>query len=152
LHQPRHQDRAGRGRPSILAAVHHKHCPRRALLDRLALRMRAVAEDVDLVEVLACRHVAQGEGLTGHGRRIGTERMNGLDALDAEAALEQRGRNRRGRDGLELVAGGVAEFCHQASSLSSSLALWPEGPGPKSITTAWRYGFSARRYAGARND
>ncbi|MEZ0098149.1 hypothetical protein ABIF25_001731 [Bradyrhizobium elkanii] len=36
--------------------------------------------------------------------------MNILDHLDAEAALEQRGRDRRGGDGFQLVAGGVAEF------------------------------------------
>src|SRR5438477_131087 len=39
LHQPRHQDRAGRGRTRVLAAVDDQHGAGRAILDRLALRM-----------------------------------------------------------------------------------------------------------------
>ena len=119
LHQPRHQDRAGRRGARILAAVHHQHRAGRTILDRLALRMGAVAEHVDLVEILARRHVAQREGLADQRRLIGTERMHVLDHLDAKAALEQRGGDGGGGDGLQLVAGGVAEFGHGSIPLSS---------------------------------
>ncbi len=71
LHQPRHQDGAGGGGAGILAAVHHQHRAGRAILDRLALRMGAVAKHVDLVEVLARRHVAQREGLADQCRLVG---------------------------------------------------------------------------------
>ena len=70
LHQPRHQDGAGGRRAGILAAVHHQHRAGRAILDRLALRMGAVAKHVDLVEILARRHVAQRKGLADQGRLI----------------------------------------------------------------------------------
>ena len=53
FHQARHQDRARGGGTRVLAAVHDQHRTGRAILDRLALRMAAVAEYVDLVEVLA---------------------------------------------------------------------------------------------------
>ena len=44
LHQPRHQDGAGRRGARILAAVHHQHRAGRAILDRLALRMASGRE------------------------------------------------------------------------------------------------------------
>ena len=66
LHQPRDQDGAGRGGARILAAVDHQHRAGRAFLDRLALRMGAVLEDAERVEVLARRDVAQREGLADH--------------------------------------------------------------------------------------
>src|SRR6516165_5752894 len=121
LHQPRHKDRAGGRRTRILAAVHDKHCAGRALLHCLALGMGAVAKDIELVEVLARRHVAQREGLTDHGRLIGAQGMGVLNALDAKTALEQRGRDGGGRDGFQFVAGGVAESGH-----GSILAVVPE--------------------------
>ena len=65
-HQPRDQDRAGGGRARVLAAVDHQHGAGRALLDGLALRMRAVLEHADRVQVLARRDVAQREGLADH--------------------------------------------------------------------------------------
>src|ERR1700712_5724170 len=63
LHQPRYQDRAGGRRTGILAAIHDQHGANWTILDRLALRMGAVAKHLDLVEVLACRHVAQRKSL-----------------------------------------------------------------------------------------
>src|SRR5436190_436017 len=94
----------------IFTAVHHQDRAHRAVLDRLALRMRTVAKHLQLVEVFARRHVAQRKGLAHQGRLVGAQRMHILNALDAEAALVERGRDRRGGDGLELGAGGVAEL------------------------------------------
>ena len=117
LHQPRHQDRAGRGRARVLAAVHHQHAACRAILDRLALRMGVIPEHVDGVEILARGHVAEREGLTDHGRLVRTEGVHILHHLDAQAALEQGGGDGGGGDGFELVAGGFAEFGHSMLSL-----------------------------------
>jgi hypothetical protein len=78
--------------------------------------MGAIAKHVDLVEILARRHVAQREGFPNQRRLIGAQRMHVLDHLDAEATLEQRGGNCCGRDRLQLVAGGVAQFCHGSHS------------------------------------
>jgi hypothetical protein len=72
--------------------------------------MRAVTEHVDLVEILARRHVSQRKGFADHGRLIRTQRANILDHLDAKTALEERGRHRGGGNALELVACGVAQF------------------------------------------
>ena len=147
LHQPRHQDRTGRRRARILAAVHHQHRAHGTILDRLALRMRTIAEYLDRVEILPRRHVAQREGLADHGRLIRAQGMHILDHLDAEAALEQRGGNGGGGDGFQLVAGGVAEFGHGYVALSSFVIPgWPAGPGPESIRphSLRRNGFRAR--------
>ncbi|WP_456316694.1 hypothetical protein [Teichococcus aestuarii] len=76
-----------------------------AFLHRLALRVGAVAEHVELVEVLARRHVAQREGLPHHALRHRAQRLHALDHLAAEAALEQRGGQGGGADLLQLVAG-----------------------------------------------
>jgi hypothetical protein len=73
----------------------------------------AVAEHVDLVEILARRHVAQREGLADQHRLIGTERLHVLDHLDTEAALEQRGGDGGSGNRLQLVAGGFAQSCHR---------------------------------------
>ena len=91
-HQPRHQDRAGRRRARVLAAVHHQHGAGRTILDRLALRMAAVAEHFQPVQVLARRHVTQGEGRADQHRLDRRQRMHVLDGLVAKAALEQGGR------------------------------------------------------------
>ena len=74
--------------------------------------MAAILEHLDRIEVLARRDVAQRERLADHRRLLRAERMNVLDALDAQAALEQRGGDGGRRHGLELVAGGGAEFGH----------------------------------------
>ena len=91
LHQPRHQDRAGRGRAGVLAAVDDHHRAGRALLHRLALRVVAVLEHRDRVQVLARRDVAQREGLAHHVGQAGIQRAHVLDEGVAQAALEQRG-------------------------------------------------------------
>src|SRR5262249_3196758 len=121
LHQSRHQDRAGGGSPRIFAAVHDQHRAGRTILDRLALRMGTVAEHVDLVEVLARRHVAQREGFADQRRLVRAQRTNVLDHLNTEAALEQCGGHRRGGNRLQLVARGVAQFAHVLASVNRRL-------------------------------
>ncbi len=74
--------------------------------------MRAVAKHLELVQILARRHVAQREGLAHQGRLIRAKRMHVLNALGSKTALEQRGRDRRRADGFELAAGSVAKFGH----------------------------------------
>ena len=110
LHQPRHQDSAGGCRTRVLAAVHDQHRAGRAILDRLALRMSTVAKHVDRVEILTRRHVAQRKGLADQCRLIRVQGVHILDHLDAEATLEQGGRDGGGGDGFEFISGGFAEF------------------------------------------
>ena len=51
---------------AILAAVHDEHMAGWTGLDRGALRMRRIAEDVELVQVFTRRDIAQREGLPDH--------------------------------------------------------------------------------------
>jgi hypothetical protein len=108
LHQPRHQDGAGGRGAGVLAAVHHQHRAGRAIFHRLALRMGAVAKHLELVEVLARRHVAQRKGLADQRRLIRTQWVHVLHELHAEPALVQGGGDGGRADGLEFVAGSVA--------------------------------------------
>ena len=103
-HQARHQDRARRCGARVLAAVDDEHGAGRAVLDGLALRMRAILEHADGVEILARRDVAQREGLADHRLGVRIERMHVLDELIAQAALVERRAQRRRAHGLELVA------------------------------------------------
>ena len=64
--QPREEDPAGGGGLGLVAAVHHEHVAGRDLLDRRALRVVVVLEDVERVDVLPGRDVAQREGGTRH--------------------------------------------------------------------------------------
>ena len=112
LHQPGHQYRARGRRAGILAAVHHQHRTWRTILDCPALRMASIAKHIDLVEVFARRHVAQRESFADQYRLVRAERMHILDHLDSKTALEERGRDRCGRDGLQFAAGRFAEFWH----------------------------------------
>src|SRR6185437_12076728 len=158
FHQPRHQDRAGRGGARVLAAVHHHYRTGWAVLDRLALRMAAVAEHVELVEVFARRDVTQGEGLADQRRLVGRQRMDVLDRLDAIAALEQGGRHGRRADGAELVAGlglhGHSQYWRRQASRSSPASVRPvpasrmPAPSPASLTK--KLGKVLRTHAGLR--
>ena len=103
LHQPRHQNATGGGGPRILAAVDHHHRAGRAFLDGLALRMGAVEEDADRVEVFARRDVAQRVGGADHVAERGIERPHILDELAAQAALEK---------GVQSVAVLTVLSCH----------------------------------------
>jgi hypothetical protein len=76
----------------------------RTFLDTLALRMAAVLEHAEMVEVLARRNVAQRIGGPDHGRRVRVEAVDALDEGVAEAALEQDGGQRGGGHRLQLVA------------------------------------------------
>ena len=68
-HHARHQDAAGRRDARVAAAVHHQHAAGRNVLDGLALRVGAVGEHVERVDVLARRNVAQRVGRSDHRRR-----------------------------------------------------------------------------------
>jgi hypothetical protein len=74
--------------------------------------MGTVAEDVNLIEILACGHVAQRKSFADQRRLFVSQRMHVLNHLNAKPALEQRRRDGRGGDGLELVAGGFGEGWH----------------------------------------
>ena len=79
--RPREQDPArGRG-PRLVAAVHHEDVAGRDVLDRLALRVVVVLEDVERVDVLAGGDVPEREGGTGH-----PVRRDGPDALQEDVA------------------------------------------------------------------
>src|SRR5215468_9041672 len=82
-HQTRDEDGTGGCRTRILAAVDHHHRPRGAFLDRLALRMGAILEHRNWIEILPRGYVAQRERLTDHVAEISVERMNVLDELIA---------------------------------------------------------------------
>src|SRR5262245_40027392 len=76
----------------------------RAFLDAFALRMAAILEHAEVVEVLARRNVAQRIGGADHRRCAGIEPVNALDEGVAKAALEQNGGQRGGRYRRELRA------------------------------------------------
>jgi hypothetical protein len=99
------QDAAGRGGRTVLAAVDDEDGARRALLDPLALRVRAVFEDAQMVEILPGRDVAQRIGRADHRRRVRVDAVNALDVGVAEPALEQRRGEGGGRDGAQALAG-----------------------------------------------
>ena len=123
-HQPGDQDRARRRGARILAAVHDQHRAGRAELDRLALRMVRILEHCHRVEVLARRHVAQGEGLADHRARTRVERMDVLDELVAQAPLEEAARQRRRADRLQLLARRGGQLGHHPSP--RPLFFWRE--------------------------
>ena len=102
LHQPREQDAARGGRRGVAAAVDHEDGAGRAFLDALALRVAAVLEDTEMIEILARRDVAQRVGRADHARARPGSRARSRDEQVAEAALEQNGRQGCRRDRLEL--------------------------------------------------
>ena len=83
---------------------------------RRALRMGAVGEHVERVDVLARRNVAQRVGRADHRRRIRIERARALHEGIAQAALEQLRGQRRGAHGRELRARGFAQWFGHARS------------------------------------
>ncbi len=76
----------------------------RAILDRAPLRVLRALEHPQMIEVLPRRDVAQGEGLADHALALQAQRPHILDEDVAEAALEQSGGQRRGRNPLEFLA------------------------------------------------
>ncbi len=124
-HEPRHEDRAGRGGARVLLAVDDEDGARRAFLDGLALRMGAVTEHLYGIQVLAGRHVAQRERLADHGAGLRVERMHVLDELPAQPALEEGRGQRRGADGLQLVAGFGFQRTHVSLRLSDGIGSHP---------------------------
>src|SRR5262245_5708848 len=121
----------------------------RAFLDALALRMAAILEHAEVVEVLARRNLAQRIGGPDHGRRVRVQAMDALDESVAEAALEQDGGQRGGGHRLKLVACALTEghggppvtddmrpaaaqlptlvnSCHCCTSATRSSAIWEE--------------------------
>ncbi len=125
LPQPRQQNVAGRGRGMITPAVDDEDMAGRALLDALALRMVAVFEHAEMVEVLARRDIAQRIGRPDHVRHGAA--LNAMDAGDegvAEAALEQhRGQRRRG-DCFQFGFRAVAHNFTSLESVDVSLVLF----------------------------
>src|SRR5215472_10990132 len=99
-HQTRDEDAASGCRTRILAAVDHHHRARGAFLDRLALRMSAILEHGNWIEILPRRYVAQREGFTDHVAEISVERVNVLDELIAQSAFVQRRAQGSGAYGL----------------------------------------------------
>jgi hypothetical protein len=122
---PRDQDIAGRGGAPVLARVDDHDVSRRDLLDGLALRMRAVFEDAEMIEVLARRDVAQGIGLPDHARRVGIEQPDILQEDVAETLLEERRGEGRGADLGQQVAGLRAEG---GEGHGASFAWWRSDP------------------------
>ncbi len=100
-------------RAALATAVHHEHVAGRDGLDRLALRVVVVLVDVERVEVLAGRDVAQREGGAGHPRF--RQRLQPVQERVPEAPCEQL-RADRGRAGLleELQR---AVRCHHGTRL-----------------------------------
>jgi hypothetical protein len=113
LHQPRDEDRPRRRGARVLAAVDDQDGARRTLLDRLALRMRTIAEHGDRVQVLARRDVAQRIGLADHRLAGRVQRPHVLDELRAQSALEQRRGERRGAHRRELRARPLGQSRHR---------------------------------------
>ena len=64
--------------------------------------MVGVAEDLELVQVLARRDVAQREGRADHVAALGRHRPHVLDRLVPQAALVERGAERRDADAHQL--------------------------------------------------
>jgi hypothetical protein len=73
------------------------------LLHRHALRVIAVQEHGDRVQVFARGDVAQRESLAHHVGQLGVERVHVLDELVAQAALEQGGAQRGVLTPMNLV-------------------------------------------------
>ena len=84
-------------------------------LDRVALRVARVLEDVDRVDVLAGGDVAEREGRAGHAAGVRVERTDALDEDVAEAALEQH-RGERRRAHLEELGPDFRGICHAGLS------------------------------------
>ena len=105
-HQPGQQDAAGRRRARIAAAIDDEHGARGTFLDALALRMAAILEHLQHVQVLARRDVAQRVGRTDQARRGLVDQLRSLQKLVAQTALEQDRGDGGGRNLGKLVAGG----------------------------------------------
>ena len=129
--QPGNQDRAGRGRARILAAIHHQHPVRGAGFHGHPLRMIGIAEGLDGIAILARGDVSQREGLTDHHLALPVDRADALDELVAQSALEQGRRNRRCGDLLQFRAGLVGKgiIAHLAShgfgDRTRPVSRWP---------------------------
>jgi hypothetical protein len=104
---------------------------------RLALRVLAVVEDADRVQVLARRHVAQREGRPHHVRQAGVQRPHVLDELLAQAALEQRGAQRGGADLHQLAAGVGVHRRLVGQKMSGSGTAAPKLVSRKSKSQPW---------------
>src|ERR1700683_4692727 len=111
-HQSGNQNSAGGCRAGIAAAIDNEYRAGRAFVDPLALRMIAILKDLDLVEILARRDVAQRDSLSNHRQRLRIERINILNHLVTKTALEKRGCQRGCADLLQLVAGLRTELPH----------------------------------------
>src|SRR5262249_10691105 len=74
LPQPRDQYPAGGGRRRVAAAVDHEDMAGRTFFHALALRMAAVFEHAEVIEVFPCRNVAQRVGRTDHAGPPGLRR------------------------------------------------------------------------------
>ena len=103
--QPGEEDPAGRGRLGLVAAVHDEHVAGRDLLDRRALRVVVVLEDLERVDVLPRGDVPQREGGTGHP--MVRERLDALQEDVAQPAREQLRRDRGGADLLQELQGAI---------------------------------------------
>ena len=110
LPQSRHQDAAGRCGGGIAPAVDHEDMPGRALLDALALRVAAVGEHAEMVEVLARRNIAHRIGRPDHARGVRIDRPHALHEGVAEATLEQNRRQRCGRCRRQFAPGRLRKW------------------------------------------
>jgi hypothetical protein len=93
----------------IAPAVDDEDMAGRAFLDALALRVAAVFEHAEMVEILARRDIAQRIGRADHVRHVAA--LDAVDAGDesvAEAPLEQHRSQRRRRDRLQFGFRAVA--------------------------------------------
>src|SRR5262245_54038857 len=115
LHQSRHENPARRGRSRILAAVDDEYGARRAFFDRRTLRMLAILEDLNLVEIFACRNVAQRERFADHRQSARIKRMHILNHLVVQAALEQCCCECGGADFLQLLARFGLKLAHSVA-------------------------------------
>src|SRR5262245_16922522 len=115
LHQSRHENPARRGRSRILAAVDDEYGARRAFFNRRTLRMLAILEDLNLVEIFACRNVAQRERFADHRQSARIKRMHILNHLVVQAALEQCCCECGGADFLQLLARFGLKLAHSVA-------------------------------------
>ena len=108
LHKARDEDRPGGGRARVLPAIDNQHRTRWTLLHRPALRVPAISEHADRIQVLARRDIPQRVRFADHRRGLRIQRMHVLNVLVAQPALEQRRRQCGGADRLQFVASGGA--------------------------------------------
>jgi len=108
-HETGHENATARRAADLASRVHDENLAGRRFLDGAALGVIRPPQDLEHVDILAARDVAQCEGLADHRQRLRTERLEATHEHVAQAALEQHCCDGRGADLTKSRAGGLID-------------------------------------------